>query len=125
AAPARRRDRARPHRAGEAAVTPPWLAEPEVRALVAAFAAAGLELRFVGGAVRDALLGRESGDIDAATPARPEAAAAALAARQVEITSLRRDVATDGRHAVVAFGASWEEDARRRDFTINAIYLAP
>ena len=127
-------------------MTPPWLAEPEVRALVAAFAAAGLELRFVGGAVRDALLGRESGDIDAATPARPEAVAAALAAagirtrptglahgtvtaalgrRRVEITSLRRDVATDGRHAVVAFGASWEEDARRRDFTINAIYLAP
>lgn len=127
-------------------MTPPWLAEPEVRALVAAFAAAGLELRFVGGAVRDALLGRESGDIDAATPARPEAVAAALAAagirarptglahgtvtaalgrRRVEITSLRRDVATDGRHAVVAFGASWEEDARRRDFTINAIYLGP
>jgi poly(A) polymerase len=126
----------------------PWLAEPAVRRLFAALAAAGIEARFVGGCVRDALLGIETGDLDLATPARPELVMAALGAakiralptgiahgtvtavvgspgapRHFEITTLRRDVETDGRHAVVAFGAGWDEDAARRDFTINAIYL--
>jgi poly(A) polymerase len=125
---------------------PSWLAEPETQTLVAAFAAAGLTLRFVGGAVRDALLRLPAGDIDVATPAPPDTVLEALAAagiksvptglahgtvtavigrRHFEITTLRRDVATDGRHAVVAFDADWNADAARRDFTINAIYLDP
>ena len=121
-----------------------------MRRLLAALAAAKIEARFVGGCVRDALLGLEIGDIDLATPARAEAVIAALKkakikaiptgiahgtvtavvnspgpARHFEITTLRRDVETDGRHARVAFDADWTEDAARRDFTINAIYLAP
>ncbi|HVC50871.1 MAG TPA: CCA tRNA nucleotidyltransferase [Stellaceae bacterium] len=132
---------------------PTWIAVPETRALIAALDAAGIAARFVGGAVRDSLLGRPSraiDDIDMATPARPEAVLAALGAariravptglahgtvtavfpaakppRRFEITTLRRDVETDGRHAVVAFDADWAGDAARRDFTINAIYLLP
>jgi poly(A) polymerase len=124
---------------------PAWLAEPPVRRLLAALEAAGIEARFVGGCVRDTLLGLEIGDIDLATPALPQAAIAALdkarikavptgldhgtitaviAPRHFEITTLRRDVETDGRHAVVAFDAEWEQDAARRDFTINAMYLS-
>jgi poly(A) polymerase len=132
---------------------PAWVKSAETRASLAALAAAGIEARFVGGAVRDSLLGRSSrsiDDIDLATPARPEAVLAALQdarivavptgiahgtvtavfarsdpPRRYEITTLRRDVETDGRHAVVAFDADWAGDAARRDFTINAIYLAP
>jgi poly(A) polymerase len=128
---------------------PAWVSSRETRALVAALAKAGISLRFVGGAVRDSLLGRPAtriDDIDAATPARPEAVLTALEAvriravptglahgtvtavfpkRHFEITTLRRDVETDGRHAVVAFDADWAADAARRDFTINAIYLSP
>ena len=127
-------------------LTPSWLGETPTQRLLAALATAGIEVRFVGGCVRDALLGIETGDIDVATPARPEAVMAALKAASIkalptglahgtvtavlpprifEITTLRRDVETDGRHAVVAFGADWAEDAARRDFTINALYLAP
>jgi poly(A) polymerase len=129
---------------------PPWLDEPATQVLLAALALGGIEARFVGGGVRDALLGISGGDIDLATPARPEAVMAALGAariravptglahgtvtavvkafgpdRHFEITTLRRDVETDGRHAKVTFDAGWDEDAARRDFTINAIYLAP
>ncbi|HWB48168.1 MAG TPA: CCA tRNA nucleotidyltransferase [Stellaceae bacterium] len=125
---------------------PGWLDEPATQRLLRAFAAAGIEMRFVGGCVRDALLGIETGDIDIATPARPEQVTAALAAAQIkalptgiahgtvsavirprtfEITTLRRDVETFGRHARVAFDAGWAEDAARRDFTVNAVYLAP
>jgi poly(A) polymerase len=127
---------------------PAWTKSRETRALVAALATAGIELRFVGGAVRDSLLGRPAtkiDDVDAATPARPEAVLAALQAahiraiptglahgtvtavfphRHFEITTLRRDIETDGRHAVVAFDADWAADAGRRDFTINALYLS-
>ena len=127
-------------------IRPSWLDEVPVQRLLAALGAAGIEVRFVGGCVRDALLGQETGDIDVATPAPPETVTAALQAAKIkalptgiahgtvtavlprrtfEITTLRRDVETDGRHAVVAFGADWAEDAARRDFTINAIYLAP
>ncbi|HTT79417.1 MAG TPA: CCA tRNA nucleotidyltransferase [Stellaceae bacterium] len=128
----------------------PWMREPAVAALLAALRQAGIAARFVGGCVRDALLGEPIADIDLATPARPERVMAALAAagikavptgithgtvtavvttggapRHFEITTLRRDVETDGRHARVVFGADWREDAARRDFTINAIYLDP
>ena len=127
-------------------LSPAWLGEPGVQRLLAALARAGIEARFVGGCVRDALLGEETGDLDLATPARPESVMAALEAAKIralptgiahgtvsaiipprtfEITTLRRDVETDGRHAIVAFGADWVEDATRRDFTINAIFLAP
>ncbi|HEX3863328.1 MAG TPA: CCA tRNA nucleotidyltransferase [Stellaceae bacterium] len=124
----------------------PWLQEPATQALLAAFGAAGIAVRFVGGCVRDSLLGRDIADLDLATPARPEAILAALRQagikavptgiahgtvtaivppRHFEITTLRRDTETDGRHARVAFDADWHEDATRRDFTINAIYLDP
>ncbi|MFL5281153.1 MAG: CCA tRNA nucleotidyltransferase [Rhodopila sp.] len=103
------------------------------------------EARVVGGAVRDALLGRPVADIDLATPRPPEQVAEALGkagirvvptglahgtvtavadGRGFEITTLRQDVETDGRHAVVAFTADWAADARRRDFTINALSMA-
>jgi poly(A) polymerase len=120
-----------------------WLQDPQLQAMMAHFAAHGEELRFVGGCVRDALLGLSVHDVDMATTALPEKTLALLAELhiktlptglahgtitamfggwQVEITSLRRDVACDGRHAEVAFGRDWEADACRRDFTINALY---
>ena len=98
---------------------------------------------FVGGCVRDALLGQAPADIDIATPLLPDevlrrlrqagikaiptgiahgTVTALLLPAQFEITTLRRDVATDGRHAEVAFGTDWQADAERRDFTINALY---
>lgn len=108
----------------------------------AAFAAAGVPLRLVGGSVRDALSGLPVKDVDLCTPAPPDRTAAILTARNVrvvptgiehgtltavadglpfEITTLRRDVRTDGRRAVVAFTDDWREDAARRDFTVNAM----
>lgn len=100
------------------------------------------EARLVGGVVRDLLVGAPIADIDLATPDPPDIVAHKLAAagiksvptglahgtqtavvmsRGFEITSLRRDVATDGRHAVVAFTDDWRADAARRDFTCNAM----
>jgi tRNA nucleotidyltransferase/poly(A) polymerase len=103
------------------------------------------EARLVGGAVRDRLAGGAAGDIDLAVPLPPAVVVRRLEAAGVkvvptglahgtvtavsegvpfEITSLRRDVTTDGRHAEVAFVDAWEEDAARRDFTINAMSAA-
>ena len=124
---------------------PDWIGSPETRAVLDALEAAGGAdcARFVGGCIRNALLERPVDDIDIATRLTPRAVSAALKAaglravptgiehgtvtaisnrRAYEITTLRRDVATDGRHAVVAFTDDWEEDARRRDFTLNALY---
>ena len=122
------------------------MAEPATRVVLDALSAGGVEARFVGGAVRDALLGLPIGDIDIATPAPPErvtellqksgirvvptglahgTVTAVVPPRHFEITTLRRDVETDGRHARVTFDADWAADAARRDFTINAIFLAP
>lgn len=116
------------------------LADPDVARILTALPRA----RVVGGAVRDAVAGHDIADIDLATPEPPEATSAALAAagfrviptglshgtvtalgdgRRFEITTLRRDVATDGRHAEVAWTTDWREDAARRDFTINAMSL--
>ncbi len=102
--------------------------------------------RYVGGAVRDTMLGLPIKDIDIATPLEPAevitrtraagistvptgiahgTVTAVLPGGPVEITSLRRDVATDGRHATVVFAQAWHEDAARRDFTINALYADP
>jgi poly(A) polymerase len=124
----------------------PWMCEAATVAVLDALAAGGFEARFVGGSVRDALLGRPIGDIDIATPAPPDrsmellqragikvvptgfahgtvTAISGAPPRHFEITTLRRDVETYGRHARVAFEADWSADAARRDFTINAIYL--
>lgn len=116
-----------------------WMIAPETLAVMQALG----EARFVGGAVRNALLGVPVVDVDIAVPMPPEEALARLRAKNIkvvetgldhgtvtaiagthafEVTSLRRDVQTDGRHATVAFTDDWAEDAARRDFTINALY---
>lgn len=121
-----------------------WTRRPALAALVTALGPGNA--RWVGGAVRDTLLGCEAHDIDAATPLTPlevvdllEAAGirtvptglshgtvtAIVEGGNVEITTLRKDVATDGRHAEVEFSNDWHEDAGRRDFTINALYADP
>ena len=123
-----------------------WMSSPEARRLLDVLTADAGLARFVGGAVRDALLRREVKDVDVATPLQPDevtrrlerAAIKALPTgvehgtvtaivdgKTFEVTTLRRDVATDGRRAVVAFTDDWKEDAERRDFTINALYAAP
>lgn len=117
-----------------------FLASPSLCAVLAALPNA----RIAGGAVRDALAGHPVADIDLATPEPPDAVIAALRAARIrpiptglahgtvtavlggasfEITTLRRDVETDGRHAVVEFTDDWREDAARRDFTINAMSM--
>lgn len=122
-------------------ISPAWLRAPETMRVMAALAPA--RPLFVGGCVRDALLGREAGDLDIVAAAPPEeslrlAAAAGLAThptgiahgvvtvvadgRAFEVASMRRDMATDGRRAVVAYTTDIGEDAARRDFTMNALY---
>ena len=123
----------------------PWLGAEATRAVMTALEAAGGVgcARFVGGCVRNSLLGQPVDDIDIATRLKPEETIAALKSaglkavptgvehgtvtgvsggRPYEITTLRRDVETDGRRAVVAFTQDWVEDAARRDFRINALY---
>ena len=122
-----------------------WLTASATRAVTAALAAAGGPdcARFVGGCVRNALIGAPIDDIDIATTLTPDAVVAALKAaglrsvptgidhgtvtalsehQPFEITTLRRDVSTDGRRATVAFTEDWAEDAGRRDFRLNALY---
>jgi poly(A) polymerase len=120
-----------------------WLKRPETGRVFAALGGDGVETRAVGGAVRDALLGLPVTEIDLATTARPEqvmtlAKKAGLKPVPTgfehgtvtviadgipfEVTTLRCDVETFGRHATVAFTEDWKEDARRRDFTLNALY---
>ena len=126
----------------------PWTKREDLAALVAALGANenGGNARYVGGAVRDTLLGLEVKDIDLATPLVPDEVIARLGAAgirtvptgiahgtitallkegPVEITTLRHDVSTDGRRATVAFAEDWRDDAARRDFTINALYSDP
>lgn len=120
-----------------------WLTHPGTRALLAALEAEGHQAFFVGGCVRNAVLGLPVADTDIATDALPEivsniAENAGFRAvptgidhgtvtvlaegRAHEVTTFRRDVETDGRRAIVAFSTHIEEDAARRDFTMNALY---
>jgi tRNA nucleotidyltransferase (CCA-adding enzyme) len=116
---------------------------PEIVEIARRLEDAGYETWAVGGALRDQLLGEDRGDVDLATAAPPEAVRRLFrhtvpvgiehgtvgvldpSRRLHEVTTFRRDVRTDGRHAVVEFGASLEEDLARRDFTINAIAYHP
>ncbi len=120
-----------------------WLCAPPVRTVLEVVRAAGGEARFVGGCVRDALLGRPFSDYDLAVTLPPETVMEACRragckvvpkglthgtvlvvcdGQVFELTTLRRDVRTDGRHADVVFTDDWEEDAQRRDFTMNALF---
>jgi poly(A) polymerase len=122
-----------------------WLREGLVARLLAALDRDGEEARVVGGAVRNALIGEPIGDIDVATTATPEEVSRRVAragfkavptgiehgtvtvvidSRPFEVTTLREDVETFGRHAKVAFGRDWRKDAERRDFTMNALTAA-
>jgi poly(A) polymerase len=122
---------------------PAPMRDPAVARLFAALDGAGIAARFVGGCVRNAVLKRGIDDIDVAVAKAPETVMLALKAAKIkviptglkhgtvtaivdkkpfELTTLRRDVETDGRHAVVAFTDDWLEDASRRDFTFNALY---
>jgi poly(A) polymerase len=122
---------------------PERMRDPAAARLFAALDAAGIAARFVGGCVRNAVLARDVDDIDIAVTKAPETVMLALRAAKIkaiptglkhgtvtavidgrtfELTTLRRDVETDGRHAVVAFTDNWQEDAGRRDFTFNALY---
>jgi poly(A) polymerase len=120
----------------------PWLREGPLPRLFAALNRDGDEARAVGGAVRNALLGEPVHEIDVATTADPQTVIARVKAagfkavptgiehgtvtvvidsRPFEVTSLREDVETFGRHATVRFGRDWKKDAERRDFTMNAL----
>jgi len=126
----------------------PWMTRTETRAVIEALEAEGGAgcARFVGGCVRNAILKRPVDDIDIATTLTPDRVTEALTkaglravptgiehgtitgiakGQPYEITTLRRDVETDGRRAVVAFTTDWAEDAMRRDFRLNALYASP
>lgn len=124
----------------------PWRHRPGLAELVALLNVQGDCARFVGGAVRDTLLGLPVSDVDIATTLAPLAVmerlkdsglkvvptgidhgtvTAVVGGEPVEITTLRRDVSTDGRRATIAYTDDWRQDAARRDFTINALYADP
>ncbi|MEN5276892.1 CCA tRNA nucleotidyltransferase [Brucella sp. TWI432] len=120
-----------------------WLCSKPLQALFAALNRDGGEVRVVGGAVRNALLGTKVSDVDLATTHLPEETVrlakeagfkpvptgiehgtitVVVQGQPFEVTTLRKDIETNGRHAKVAFGTDWKADAERRDFTINALY---
>ena len=121
-----------------------WFTDPALKRLFALLNADGGEVRVAGGAVRNSLMGLPVADIDLATTLAPETVMARAKAAGIkavptgidhgtvtlvidgtpfEVTTLRRDLETDGRRAKVAFGEDWQEDAERRDLTINALYV--
>lgn len=123
-----------------------WLTGTAIKMVFSLFEYDGDLVRVVGGAPRDHMLGRKVRDIDLASPLLPEEiikraenanitviptgvafGTVTLIVNEIpfEITTLRRDVQTDGRHAIVKFGTDWRKDAERRDFTINALYISP
>lgn len=123
-----------------------WLDHRETQTLCVALSAAGFQALFVGGCVRNVILGLPVADIDLATDARPDAVmrlaqnagfrvvptglahgtvTVMAGDRAIEVTTFRRDVSTDGRHATVVFADDVAEDARRRDLTMNALYAGP
>ena len=123
-----------------------WMAASATRSVIAALTADGAEARFVGGCVRDSILKRPVEDVDIATPEPPErvmelleraglgaipsgiehgTVTAEAGGDHFQITTLRRDVETDGRRARVAFTDDWKADAARRDFTINTLSCTP
>lgn len=129
-----------------AAIAAPWLDDPHLARVLAAIGVNGDAIWVVGGAVRNTLMGLPVADIDLATTARPETVVARARAAHLkpvptgidhgtitivadgtpfEVTTLRADVETHGRHATVAFGRDWSTDAHRRDFTVNALYVSP
>ncbi|WP_296068756.1 CCA tRNA nucleotidyltransferase [uncultured Agrobacterium sp.] len=120
-----------------------WFEKPALKRIFALLNADGGEVRIVGGAVRNALMGLPVADVDMATTLTPDVVVARARAASIkavptgiehgtvtlvidgegfEVTTLRRDVETNGRHAQVAFGTDWQTDAERRDLTINALY---
>ena len=124
----------------------PWRSRTGMKRLLGALGADAGETRYVGGCVRDTLLGLPVSDVDLATRLTPEKVlerlgkarikavptglahgtiTAVVAGAPVEVTTLRRDVATDGRRATIAYTEDWREDAARRDFTINALLADP
>jgi poly(A) polymerase len=124
----------------------PWRTRAGLPKLLDVLGAGGGETRFVGGCVRDTLMGLEVSDIDLATRLSPQDVLARLQSAKIkavptglahgtitavihgvpiEVTTLRRDVATDGRRATIAYTEDWREDAARRDFTINALSADP
>ncbi len=123
-----------------------WRVRPGLHRISAALNADGGAVKIVGGAVRDTLLGLAATDIDLATTLVPQEVTRRLEAADIkviptgiahgtvtaiasgdhhEITTLRHDLETDGRRAMVAFASDWRDDAARRDFTINALYADP
>jgi tRNA nucleotidyltransferase/poly(A) polymerase len=123
----------------------PWLFDGPAARLLAVLDRDSEEARAVGGAVRNALLGLAVAEIDVATTARPEVVTrrvteagfhavptgidhgtvtVVVEGKPFEVTTLRQDIETDGRHATVRFGREWARDAARRDFTMNALYAS-
>ncbi len=134
---------AQPDRSLPSLANAEWLLATATQTVLECLTASGFGARVVGGAVRNALLGRPVADVDIATTATPVQVIAAartrglktvatglehgtvtviVAGKPFEVTTLRRDVETDGRHATVAFTDDWDADAARRDLTLNAIY---
>ena len=124
----------------------PWMVDSAVRRVLKALTAGGKEARFIGGCVRDELLNLPITDVDIATAERPNkviqlmksanidvfetgfkhgTVTAVVAGKTYQITSLRKDIKMDGRHAVVSFTNDWRKDALRRDFTINSLSASP
>lgn len=124
----------------------PWMESAEVKAVLAAITKDGKEARFIGGCVRDAILKDPVNDIDIATQEKPHrvmelleeakikavptgidhgTVTAVIGTESFEITTLRKDVKTDGRHAIVEFTEDWKTDAARRDFTFNTLSATP